>query len=94
MAEYLVCILASDDLETLKLSYESVINQEKFDDFHINIVINTLNNHFFDEVIHFFKLNNKLKKIIQTESNGKPGKGHNSIVNLFKNSFKYEKLIY
>lgn len=93
MAEYLVCILSSSNIESLKITYESAYNQEKFHDFHINIILNTLDENYYNEVINYFKLNNKLTKILKTESNGKPGKGHNSVINHFKNSFKYDKLI-
>ena len=68
MAEYLVCILSSSNIESLKITYESAYNQEKFHDFHINIILNTLDENYYNEVINYFKLNNKLTKILKTES--------------------------
>ena len=94
MAEYLVCLLTSNNIDYLKLSLDCVLKQTKFSDFHINIVVNTLNENYYNDVINNFKnITSYNLKIIRTESNGKPGKGHNSIINIFKNNYKYKKLI-
>lgn len=95
MVKYLLTILCSSKLEFLKLSFDTAINQLNYDDYEIFIVINTLNEIFYNNVIEYFKNlpNNKLKKIIRTESNGKPGKGHNSLIEIFKNEKKYEYLL-
>jgi glycosyltransferase involved in cell wall biosynthesis len=93
--KYLVCILSSSDLKLLKLSLETVEKQINYDDYHIYVVINTLNDNYYNEVIDNIKImeGSKLKKIIKTQSNGKPGKGHNSLLNIFYESKQYDNLI-
>lgn len=93
--KYLVTILTSCEIEFLKLSVESILEQMNYDNFEIYIVVNTLNELYFKQVLDYFSLNKhkKIVKIIRTESNGKPGKGHNSLLNIFKNTDKYEYLI-
>lgn len=96
--KYLITILCSNKLNYLKLSYNSVINQIMFNDYDIYIVINTLDEIFYNNVINYFnndfiQNNSKLKKIIRTDSNGNPGKGHNSCINIFKKEILYDYLI-
>lgn len=95
MTKYLLTILCSSNLELLKISFESAINQNNYSDYDIFIVINTLNENFYKEVINYCKENkhSKLKKIIRSESNGKPGKGHNSLLDIFKVEKDYEYLL-
>jgi hypothetical protein len=40
-----------------------------------------------------YNAHSKLKKIIRTESNGYPGKGHNSVLSIFRAENRYENLI-
>lgn len=96
--KYLITILCSNKLEYLKLSYNSVLNQTLFSNYDIYIIINTLDEIFYNNVINYFnndfiKNNSKLKKIIRTQSNGNPGKGHNSCVEIFKNEKNYDYLV-
>jgi hypothetical protein len=95
MTKYLLTILCSNNIELLKISFESAINQINYSNYDIFIVINTLNENFYKEVINFYKENKhpKLKKIIRSESNGKPGKGHNSLLDIFKVELDYEYLL-
>ena len=95
MVKYLVGILCSSNIRLLRETVNSVINQIKFDDYHIFIVVNTLDEVFYQDVIREFGYNNhkKLKNIIRTESNGSPGKGHNSVLEIFYNNHNYENLI-
>ena len=95
MATYLVCILCSSNIKLVNESFKSVINQENFDDYDIFIIVNTLNDEFYQDIMYEFNKNkySKLKKIIRTESNGSPGKGHNSVLNIFYRDYKYENLI-
>ena len=88
MTKYLLTILCSSNLELLKISFESASNQLNYDNYDIFIVINTLNEEFYKENMH-----KKLKKIIRSESNGKPGKGHNSLLDIFKSEPEYEYLL-
>jgi len=57
--------------------------------------VNTLDEVFYQDVIREFGYNkhDKLKKIIRTESNGFPGKGHNSVLDIFYKNYKYDYLI-
>jgi len=95
MVKYLVGILCSSNIRLLRESLNSVINQQNFDDYHIFIIVNTLNEVFYQDVIREFGYNkhDKLKKIIRTESNGFPGKGHNSVLDIFYKNYKYDYLI-
>ena len=95
MVKYLVGILCSSNIPLLRESLNSVINQQNFDDYHIFIIVNTLDEVFYQDVIREFGYNkhDKLKKIIRTESNGFSGKGHNSVLNIFYKNYKYDYLI-
>jgi len=95
MVKYLVGILCSSNVRLLKESFLSVINQNDFDDYEIMIIVNTLNEEFYQDVMYEFGKNNytKLRKIIRTESNGSPGKGHNSVLNIFYKDYRYDNLI-
>lgn len=96
MTKYMISLLVSSNLNIFKYTFESVINQINYDDFDIFIIVNTLDELFYNKLINFFKNKSykKLKKIIRTESNGKPGKGYNSVFNLFKNNINYNYLIF
>tara|TARA_B000000437_G_scaffold41187_2_gene28531 strand:- start:7100 stop:9235 length:2136 start_codon:yes stop_codon:yes gene_type:complete len=95
MVKYLVCILVSSNIRLLKESFNSVNNQKNFNDYDIFIIVNTLNDIFHQEVLTEFGHSHypKLKKIIRTESNGYPGKGHNSVLKVFYKDNRYENLI-
>ena len=95
MVKYLVGILCSSNIRLLKESFLSVINQNDFDDYEIMIIVNTLNEEFYQDVMYEFGKNNytKLRKIIRTESNGSPGKGHNSVLKIFYKDYRYDNLI-
>src|SRR6056300_1202606 len=95
MVKYLVGILCSCNVPLLKESFFSVVNQENFDDYEIIIVVNTLNEEFYQDVMYEFGKHNytKLRKIVLTESNGSPGKGHNSVLKIFNRDLRYENLI-
>jgi len=60
------------------------------------IIVNSKNNLYYNEVIiHFSKIYASLNltvpiEIIETLSNGKPGKGHNSEINYFRTHSKYD----
>ena len=90
MVDFLVTILCSNKIEMLHRCIESVENQKGIDfQYDIFIIVNTLNNDFYLEVLRFF--GNKYK-VIRTESNGMPGMGHNSCIDTFKKFYKYEQL--
>ena len=80
--KFLITLLSSSNSKLLKLSYNTIINQYKHNiDYTIILVINTLDNQYYKEVCEEFK--NKDIEIIETQSNGKPGKGHNSLFEIF-----------
>ncbi|GAG29736.1 unnamed protein product, partial [marine sediment metagenome] len=71
----LITLLTSCGLKFLKQSYESVKNQlDNTLNYDIVIIVNTQDNNYYNEVLENFKNS----KVVRTESNGKPGKGHNS----------------
>lgn len=89
---FLITLLSSSDEKLLKLSYESVLNQINHNiNYSIVLIINTLDTNYYNQVIQEFK--NINVNIIQTESNGKPGKGHNSCLQYFYKNKQYDYLI-
>ena len=95
MGRFLVTILTSARIDLLKNTLESIIKQIEFDNYDIFIIVNTTNELYYHSVIELFKNHSieKLVKIIRTESNGKPGKGHNSLLSVFKHHIEYEYLV-
>jgi len=89
---FLITLLTSSNAKLLKLVYDTVINQKNhYLDYTIIIVINSLNIDYYEEVVDVFKDINV--EIIETKSNGKPGMGHNSLFEIFKNNVQYDYLI-
>ena len=95
MVKYLVGILCSSNIRLVHEALNSVINQKNFDDYEIYLIVNTKNELFYQEVMHEFSYHtySKLKKIVRTESNGHPGKGHNSVLSIFHKDNRYENLV-
>lgn len=90
--KFIVAILTSYDSKSCKLTYETIINQNNNNlDYSIFIIVNSKNKNYFKEI------NNEFTgidvKIIETFSNGYPGKGHNSVLNVFKNETIYDYCI-
>jgi glycosyltransferase involved in cell wall biosynthesis len=95
MVKYLVGILCSSNIRLVHESLNSVLNQKNFTDYEIFIVVNTKNELFYQEVMREFSYHtySKLKKVIRTESNGYPGKGHNSVLSIFHADNRYDYLV-
>jgi glycosyltransferase involved in cell wall biosynthesis len=95
MVKYLVGILCSSNIRLLHEAFNSVINQKNFDDYEIYIIVNTKNEVFYQDVMREYNYHtySKLKKIVRTESNGYPGKGHNSVLSIFHKDNRYENLV-
>ena len=92
MYRFLITLLSSYNEYILYLSYNSIINQINHNlDYTILIVVNSLNQDYYKDVCKKFESYNV--QIIQTQSNGKPGMGHNSVLELFKNKNEYDYLI-
>ena len=90
--KFLITLLSSSNEKLLKLSYETVINQKNHNlDYDVIIVVNSLNSDYYSDVCEEFS--DFDVEIIETESNGKPGKGHNSVMDVFKNHKQYDYLI-
>ena len=83
MGKCLLTLLASSDLLYLQLAYECAKHQKDTHlEYDVCIVINTLNDSFYKEVCECQDFKDAI--IIRTESNGKPGKGHNSLHTYFE----------
>ena len=90
--KFLITLLTSSNEKLLKLSYESVINQKNHNlCYSVIIVVNSLNSDYYDDVCKEFKDYNV--EIVETESNGKPGKGHNSLFDVFYERSDYDYMI-
>ena len=90
--KFLITLLTSSDINVLKLSYESTINQLNHNlDYTIIIVVNSLDKTYYNTVCNTFKDINV--EIIETLSNGKPGMGHNSLFKIFYKKQIYDYLI-
>ena len=92
MKNIVIFILTNNNEKLLKITYNTVLKQKNHNfTYNIIIVVNSLNNNYYNDVIEEFT--NIDVEIILTESNGKPGKGHNSCINLFKNRKQYNYMI-
>ena len=90
MVKLLVTILTSSRLDFLKVAVNSVKTQINTAlDYTYYIIVNTLDDNYYLQVKNHFKREN----IIRTESNGKPGKGHNSAIKFFQSQKKYDYLV-
>ena len=91
-SKFLLCILTSSNEKLLKVSYNSALNQINHNlNYTILIVVNSLNPEYYTDVCKEFE--NIDVEIIQTPSNGKPGMGHNSVINAFKNRIQYQYML-
>ena len=88
----LVAILTSSKPDLVKLCYESVRNQFRPFDFEYDIVVivNSINSTHIEDVRAILP---KYVTIHDTESNGKPGKGHNSALGYFQSKSEYDYCI-
>ena len=92
MIKFLITILTSYNEYILFQTFLNIYgkNNKNFN-YTIVIIVNSENPEYYRNVCEKFK---KYKiEIIKTESNGKPGKGHNSVINYFKNNSEYDYLI-
>lgn len=102
----MLCLLTSGQFDYFRASFESAVyqNMPKTYAYDIHVNVNTLNPNYFLEVkeylMNFIALYNEYLRsrdiqvwIHKTTSNGKPGKGHNSVLELFRQfSNEYEYL--
>tara|TARA_Y100000768_G_scaffold344202_1_gene290304 strand:- start:3445 stop:5517 length:2073 start_codon:yes stop_codon:yes gene_type:complete len=88
---YVICILTSSDINILELTIRSAIYQT-YKLYDIYVIVNTLNKSYYKKVLYLCNttFSGKIKQIIETESNGYPGMGHNSLLNVFsKTDYDY-----
>ena len=89
---FVIIILTSVNEKLLKITYNSIIEQKNHNlNYNIIINVNSLNKDYYNDVLKEFE--NIDVEIIKTISNGKPGMGHNSCIDLFKNHKKYDYMI-
>lgn len=88
----LVVVLTSNHTHYAMRAYESIKNQHQVDfEYDVIININTINQDYPNKLREAFK--NIDIELVQTESNGRPGKGHNSVLELFRERTGYDFLI-
>lgn len=87
----MIVILTSSQSQYAFRGYESIKNQQKHSfDYDIFINVNSTNKNYIKEINQQFIHENVT--IVETESNGKPGKGHNSLFKLFEQYPQYDYL--
>ena len=91
--KFLSIVLTSSKFDLLVRCLKSVINQRKVNfNYQIIVNINTLNEDYYklvcEEIPKLFDMNNI--EIVRTLSNGRPGRGHNSCLQLFKERPDYD----
>jgi hypothetical protein len=87
----LVVLLASSNIIGLRESFTSASNQQNVPfEYEVHIVVNTLNESFYNHVQQEFS---QETTIVRTESNGSPGKGHTSVLHYFKRQPRFEYLV-
>ena len=92
MSKFLITLLTSYNEYILLNTYNSIKNQVEHNiDYKVVIIVNSLNSNYYHDVCNKFE--NIDVKIIQTQSNGKPGMGHNSVIHYFKQNPQYDYLI-
>ena len=95
MKKYLIVILTSSDIDVLRISVECAYNQTIKDVFDVYVVVNTLQDDYYNKVLTLCnaEMKDKVTKVVRTDSNGRPGKGHNSVIDVF-NKTNYEYLVF
>ena len=69
-----------------------MLNQKNHNlDYDVIIVVNSLNSDYYSDVCKEFS--DYDVEIVETESNGKPGKGHNSLFSVFYERYDYDYMI-
>lgn len=89
----LITILTSSDISLLNICFRSVFEQTQHTEtdtepktktiFTTVVIVNTKNSAYFGEVKAFLLKKYGFTNVIETESNGRPGKGHNSELQYF-----------
>ena len=92
MLKFLITILTSYNEDILFQTFNSILGKNAFNyNYTIVIIVNSKNSNYYEKVKNKFKKYDI--KVIKTESNGKPGKGHNSVIEYFRNNPEFDYLI-
>ena len=92
MKNIVIFILTNNNEKLLKIVYNTVLKQKNHNFiYNIIIVVNSLKKNYYKDVLKEFE--NIDVEIIKTKSNGRPGMGHNSCINLFKIRKEYNYMI-
>ena len=84
----LISVLTSSKPDLARLCYDSIASQHPSED--IVVIVNTTNPHHLDDVKSQMPPNTNIQ---ETESNGRPGKGHNSVLRYFQQHPEYDYVV-
>lgn len=87
---FLISILTSSKAYLARLCYDSIIGQIDPQTDSIVIIVNSTNANHIEDVRQVMPPNTNIQ---ETESNGSPGKGHNSVLQYFESQPEYEYCI-
>ena len=89
---FLISILTSSNPELARLCYDSVTGQQRHDwDYHVLVDVNSRNPEHEGNIRNVLSGTNA--EIVVTDSNGRPGKGHNSLIQLFRERLEFDYLV-
>lgn len=86
----LISILTSSKPDLARLCYDSVISQKNPLNTDIVVIVNTTNPHHLEDIRQVMPLDTNIQ---ETESNGRPGKGHNSVLLYFQQHPEYDYVV-
>ena len=84
----LISVLTSSKPDLARLCYDSIASQHPSED--IVVIVNTTNPHHLEDVQSQMPPNTNIQ---ETESNGRPGKGHNSVLRYFQQHPEYDYVV-
>jgi hypothetical protein len=87
---FLISILTSSKPDLARLCYDSVYSQIDPEQDSIVIIVNSTNPHHIEDIRQLMPENTNIQ---ETESNGSPGKGHNSVLHYFRTQIEYNYCI-
>ncbi len=87
---FLISILTSSKPDLARLCYDSIQHQIDPIQDSIVVIVNSTNKHHIDDIKQLMPINTNIQ---ETESNGSPGKGHNSVLHYFQTQLEYEYCI-
>ena len=87
----LISILTSSKPDLAKLCYDSIVSQESNPlNTDIVVIVNSTNPDHLEDIRQLMPPNTNIQ---ETESNGRPGKGHNSVLHYFQQHAEYDYCI-